>query len=477
MRGPDEADRQQTQRRRESSLPPLVSSGAGSTLTPLCCTACGYMPGEAAWRCPRCGGLLERAEVGPAETDAAVTDAAVTDAAVTGGAVTDAAVTGAASADEERYLPAEARAFAASHWRYHALFPQIPFSAWTSLGEGLTPLIRGDDGRSPEWRDLWLKLDFLQPSGSYKDRGVSVMISYLRAQGLREVHDDSSGNAGVSLASYAAAAGMRCHIYVPETTSRGKLAQLQLLGAEVHAVAGGRAAAREAALAADAAGFYAAHNWHPAFIDGMESLGYELAEQVAVQVCGRAQAGGAARESQHRSLPGSRPWHVVVPAGHGSLVLGIGRAWRRLARRSSPDDLLPLPHIWAVQASGDAPLAWAIAEGRKDVDPDLLRRPRAETVAEGVAGSAPTRGRELLQILAGSGGGVVTVDDRTIATAMRSLLLRGLFTEPTSAAAMAGVTVLRAQERLPEGEPIVVVLTGHGLKGPEKVEHLLQDFS
>lgn len=334
----------------------------GPELAGLRCAACGARPAGPAWRCPACGGLLEfEPEAGPPSLRL-----------------------------EPPPYAAARWPWEASIWRWEPLLPRVPAAARVTLGEGGTPLVplAAEGEAAPEEDGLWLKLDFLQPTGSFKDRGAAFLVSYLKAQGVREVRDDSSGNAGVALAAYAARAGLGCHVFVPAGSSEGKRAQLRLFGAVAHAVEGGRAAARQAAQAEEAPGFYASHNWHPAFLAGLETLGYELAAEVASLVA-----------------PGGR-WHALVPAGHGSLVLALGRAWERLA---PPGGGAPAaagwaapPAIWAVQAEGDAPLALALEEGLPEPSPRLLAAARRPTAAEGIAGAHPVRAARCWRTCAGA---------------------------------------------------------------------------
>ena len=154
------------------------------------------------------------------------------------------------------------------------------------------------------------KLDFMMPTGSFKDRGMTVMVSYLKSRGLDHVLEDSSGNAGASLSAYAAAAGMRCRILVPETASYPKIAQIAACGADVVTIQGSRQDVAEAALAMSAEIFYASHNWQPFFVEGTKTLAYELWEQLGFRA----------------------PDNVVVPVGYGSNVLGCERGFAELLR-------------------------------------------------------------------------------------------------------------------------------------------------
>src|SRR5436190_15994200 len=148
-----------------------------------------------------------------------------------------------------------------SLWRYQkALVHQgaVP----VSLGEGWTPLVHG------RWKgtDIQWKCEFVSISGSFKDRGVSVMINHLLANGVGKVAEDSSGNGGAAVATYAAAAGLPCRIYVPAHTSPGKIAQIAITGAEVIRVPGSRQDVADAAMADKSGYAYASHNWDPAFL-------------------------------------------------------------------------------------------------------------------------------------------------------------------------------------------------------------------
>ena len=177
-----------------------------------------------------------------------------------------------------------------SVWRYaRALL--VPAEDAVSLGEGWTPLVDGHWDGVP----VGFKLEFMMPTGSFKDRGTTLMVSYLKRCGVTRVLEDSSGNAGASLSAYAAAAGLACRILVPETASYPKIAQIAACGADVVTIAGSRQDVAEAALAQSAEIFYASHNWQPFFVEGTKTLAYELWEQSGFRA----------------------PDNVVVPVGYG----------------------------------------------------------------------------------------------------------------------------------------------------------------
>jgi threonine synthase len=309
-----------------------------------------------------------------------------------------------------------------------------------SLGEGWTPLIPGD------WNGarVTYKLELAMPTGSFKDRGMTVMVSYLRSRGVRRVLEDSSGNAGASLSAYSAAAGLACRILVPETASAAKITQIAACGAEVVTIPGLRQDVAEAALRQSAEIFYASHNWQPFFVEGTKTLAYELWEQLGFRA----------------------PDNVVVPLGYGSNILGCDRGFAELVRGG---EIPRMPRLFGVQAARCAPYHAAYAAGVEH----LIPTPVAPTVAEGIASAKPTRVAEVLRAVRGSGGAVVAVDEAEIVSALRTLAARGLYVEPTAAAAAAGLTRLLAAGAIRPDESTVLVLTGTGLKASATIGELL----
>ena len=305
-----------------------------------------------------------------------------------------------------------------------------------SLGEGMTPLL------PLQWDgvEVVCKLEFLMPTGSFKDRGATVLLSLARHLGVRQVVEDSSGNAAAAMAAYAAAAGLACDLFVPADASPDKLAQARAYGAAVRAIPGGREAAAGAAQQAAATTFYASHVWHPAFFAGTRTFAYELWEQ----------------------LGGRGPDVVVLPAGHGTLLLGSWWGFADLVRWGY---LARGPRLIAVQANRCAPVAHAWA-GRKSPAPE-------RTVAEGIAIAAPVRLRQMLRAVEETGGAVLAVPEEAIVSAWRGAAAAGLFVEPTAAAALAGLSAALRAGLCRPGERIVVPLTGSGLKAASAVARLI----
>jgi len=327
----------------------------------------------------------------------------------------------------------------ASLWRYAAALalrepPRISF------GEGWTPLVRRD------WQGVGVcfKLESLMPTGSFKDRGTTVMINHLLEVGVGPIHEDSSGNAGASIATYAAAAGIPCRIYVPAAAPRGKLVQIAVAAADVRAIEGSRQAVSEAALAASGESFYASHNWQPFFIEGTKTLAFELWEQLGFRV----------------------PDNILVPTGYGSNILGLERGFDDLERRG---EITARPRLFAVQAANCAALAAAWAAGLDRFVPFAA----SPTVADGIATPKPIRIAEVLRALRRAKGGVVTVAEDEIMPALAALGRVGLFVEPTAATAGAAVTQLLRDGTITADQTTVAVLTGSGLKAADRIGELL----
>ncbi len=312
-------------------------------------------------------------------------------------------------------------------WRYGPLL-RVPRNV--SLGEGFTPLV---PCTVPPYGHFLAKLEFLAPTGSYKDRGTAVLVNHLVAHGVTEVVEDSSGNAGASLAAYAAAAGIEATIFVPAHASPAKKGQVAVFGARLVEVPGPRAAAAEACRRAAQQAVYASHAWSPLFLLGQMTVAWELWEQMG----------------------GTLPDAVVCPLGQGGLLLGL---WRGSLALREGGFASRLPRLYGVQAAACDPIVRAWEAG---ADAPLPVR-EGETVAEGVRIAAPVRGREVLAALRATAGGALRVEEHAIVDAQRALARRGLFVEATSATAVAALPAVR--RLVGPSAQIVVPLTGSGLK-------------
>jgi threonine synthase len=326
-----------------------------------------------------------------------------------------------------RYSPDDLDQQGAGIWRYRHSFGLTEDSPIASLGEGNTPLVEGQGFG----RKLAFKLEYLNPTGSFKDRGTAPLASFLLARGVEEAVEDSSGNAGASFAAYAARAGIRARVFVPDYASGPKRKQIEAYGAELVPIKGPRSEAANAVRrAAEAGAVYASHSFLPFGLPGIATIAYELVEQL-----------------------GGTPGSVVAPVGHGSLLLGVHFGFAALkavgiiqnqpvligvqARACAP--------LWALSTQGAAGLAW-VTEG--------------VTLAEGVRVQQPVRGDELLRAVESSGGRFVAVEEEQILPARDSLAKAGLFVEPTSAIVWAALQNLAND--LPD--PVVLILTGSGMK-------------
>ena len=327
----------------------------------------------------------------------------------------------------------------ASLWRYRAALA-VASPPKVSLGEGWTPLVtRRWDGAT-----IRFKLESQMPTGSFKDRGTVVMLNHLLEVGVGPIHEDSSGNAGASIATYAAAAGLACHIFVPATATRGKIVQIAASGAVVDPIPGSRQDVTEASLAAAGTSFYASHNWQPFFIEGTKTLAFELWEQLGFAV----------------------PDNILVPTGYGSNILGLDRGFDELQRHG---EITRMPRLFAVQAANCAAFAAAWKAGGEGYVPFSA----VPTIADGIATVKPVRVTEVLSALWRSKGGVVAVPEEAIGPALKRLGRLGLYVEPTAATVGAALTQLLLSGTISHDETTVAVLTGHGLKAAEKIGELL----
>ncbi|MBN1642377.1 MAG: threonine synthase [Anaerolineae bacterium] len=370
-------------------------------MSELACTQCGkrYPASEARWRC-RCGGLLD--------------------------------LVWRSTFDPERIAGR-----AATIWRYREALPIEDDAHIVSLGEGVTPMLHVRVDGAP----VWLKQDHLFPTGSYKDRGAAVLMSKAVELGVRQVVEDSSGNAGAAIAAYSARAGIACSIYVPEHTSAAKLVQIERCGAALHRIPGSREDTARAALAAAEDVYYASHSWNPFFFHGTKTFAFEVCEQLGWRA----------------------PDAVVLPVGNGTLLLGAAIGFRELRAAGVIERL---PALIGVQAEACAPLSNAWRQGIDAPAPIAS----SATLAEGIAIADPVRGAQILRAVRESGGAFLEVSEEEIRAALADLCRRGFYVEPTAAVAVAGTRAFLRQHG--DCETVVSTLTGHGLKATDKLAAL-----
>ncbi|WP_327039650.1 pyridoxal-phosphate dependent enzyme [Micromonospora maris] len=330
-----------------------------------------------------------------------------------------------------------------SQWRYRAALP-LPHADPVTLGEGRTPLLP----RTFAGLHVAVKPESMNPTGSFKDRGSSVMITALRHQGIGQILEDSSGNGGSSIAAYSAAAGIDARIIAPASTSPTKIAQVRLHGAGVDLVPGSRQDVADEAIRRADTRFYASHNWHPHFLQGIKLIAYEIWEDLGF----------------------TAPSAVLVPAGAGSLVLGCAMGFAELRRAGEIDQV---PRILVSQPEHCCPLVNALAGG----DVAVEARTWPKTLAEGTAIAQPVRDREVLAAIRDSGGAATAVAEEELLPAVRELARTGVFVEPTSAQVLPALRQFHADGHINPDDTVVLVLTGSGLKAGEALSDFVDDVS
>jgi threonine synthase len=302
------------------------------------------------------------------------------------------------------------------------------------MNEGFTPLEEIDlNGER-----VFVKVDYLFPTASYKDRGATVLMSKMKEWGVQKVVEDSSGNAGSSVAAYCARAGIECDIYVPHTTSSGKLVQIQAYGATLIKVKGSREKTAVVAMEAASKIPYASHCWNPFFLHGTKTFAFEVWEQMGWK----------------------SPDTLVLPIGHGTLFLGAYIGFKELNEAGMVGRI---PRLVGVQSASCAPLYQAFKKGWREA----LPIEKKETIAEGIAIAEPVRGRQILDAIRDTDGEILIVTEKEIRTALREMGRKGHFVEPTSAATIAGLKKYLRKKRLKE--TVISTFTGMGLKSVGKM--------
>ncbi len=325
-----------------------------------------------------------------------------------------------------------------SLWRYRAALP-VDIADPISMGEGCTPMVQ------KEWNDHrpFFKLEWFNPTCSFKDRGTTVMLSFLRQTGVDAVLEDSSGNGGASIAAYGAAGGMGVKIFAPAYTSAAKVAQVRAYGAQVQLVEGPREESQAEAIRQSAQTFYASHNWQPFFLQGTKSVAYELWEDFNFDA----------------------PDNIIIPVGAGSNLLGCDIGFKELL---AAGQIRKLPRLFASQPLNCSPLDASFHAGTDTP----IARPVLKTVAEGTAIAHPLRLREMIAALRDSGGSTVAVPEEDIVAALKKLAAQGLFVEPSCAHAAAALDELTRRGAIKANERTVVLLTGTGIKAAGYVAEL-----
>ena len=355
-------------------------------MTNIQCSECGGLAGPLEWRCRTCGGSLDLVELPP-------------------------------------FDPSGIDASDFSLWRYRAM---LPVERRFSLGEGMTPLVPVE----LEGARFYAKLEYLNPTGSFKDRGTTTVLNHLAARGVTRVIDNSSGNAGASLAALAAVAGMEATVYVPAATAVES--KKQLIRSFGGAIIESENYLADVYAAAETT-TYASHAWSPFFVLGQQTAAWETWEQLG------------------RRAPDA----IATPVGHGGLFLGFYRGFRALQDASLIEKV---PRMIAVQSASVDPVVrgWEASAAK----PPLIQP--GHSVADGILVDKPVRGLHILQALYDTDGFALRVENEAIAAARKRMHARGLMIETTSAVTAAALPQIF--KRIGEDADLVLAFTGSGLK-------------
>ncbi|MDF9744429.1 pyridoxal-phosphate dependent enzyme [Natrinema salsiterrestre] len=326
-------------------------------------------------------------------------------------------------------------------------FEFLPIEQHVTFYEGFTPMVD-----APDW-DAEFKLEYVFPTGSFKDRGATTTLSRAVELGVDKVIEDSSGNAGASIATYAARAGIDADIYVPADVKQSKLMAIQRADARPVRVEGSREDVTRACLDAvegrsdtgggdaedgdaprqDGDGWYASHAWNPAFYAGTMTFAFEVAAQQGWTV----------------------PDAVVLPVGHGTLFLGAYRGFSLLNEAGIVDGM---PRLLGAQAAGYAPIVGALGGDTTDEEGE------GTAIADGIQITEPARGTEILEAIEETDGDAIALGSDPIETALDRLHRNGFYVEPTCAVAPAALEQYREDGVVDADDDVVVPLTGSGFK-------------
>ncbi|MBS7624532.1 threonine synthase [Candidatus Bathyarchaeota archaeon] len=329
-------------------------------------------------------------------------------------------------------------------WRYIELLPISDSSKMVSLGEGGTSLNRCVRlGCELNLKNLYVKNEGENPTGSFKDRGMTVGVTKALELDMKRVACASTGNTSASLAAYAAKAGLECIVLIPSgKVAFGKLVQAIIHGARVIQVKGNFDEAlrivEELCLTQP---IYLLNSINPYRLEGQKTIAFEIWDQMGHKV----------------------PDKVIVPVGNAGNISAIWKGFKELYMAGLIEKL---PEMIGIQSEGAAPIANFIKGGLKEMR--FVERP--ETIATAIRIGSPVNWKKAVKAIKESGGLAETVSDEEILSAQALLARReGIFVEPASAAAIAGLIKLADMKLIDRDETVVCILTGHGLKDPDIV--------
>jgi threonine synthase len=325
-------------------------------------------------------------------------------------------------------------------WRYGAVLPLSELETPVSLGEGLTPIHEVPAmARRLGARRVWVKDEGVNPTGSFKARGMSAAVTRARALGVAGLVVPTAGNAGAALAAYGAAAGLPVRVYAPEGTPRPILDTINAFGASLHIVAGhiGDAGREARRYAAECGYFDMSTLREPYRIEGKKTLGLELAEQLGWRL----------------------PTHVVYPTGGGTGLIGMWKVFGEMRDAGWLDSDRPFPRMVVAQSEGCAPIVRAFRAGATRATP--WENPA--THASGLRVPGPLGDTLILRALHESGGDAISVTEGEIRDATQRLThLSGVDASPEGGCALAATELLASTGRLPRDAEVVIFNTGSG---------------
>lgn len=332
-------------------------------------------------------------------------------------------------------------------WRYRELLPVDQQNKWISLGEGMTPLIKADRlGQWAGFNNLYIKDESLNPTGSFKARGLSMAVNAAYQRGVRKFAIASAGNAAGALAAYAGAIGAECTVFMPEDTPMAFKTECRSYGASVILVNG---------LISDCgrivAGQKNENRWfdvstlkEPYRLEGKKTMGFELFEQFGY----------------------SLPDVIIYPTGGGTGLIGMWKAFDEMEKLGWID--YRRPRMISVQSEGCAPIVRAFEEGRDTAE----MWPDAHTVASGLRVPAAIGDFLILRALKGSGGTAVAVSDEQLLDATGLMAkMTGVFPAPEGGATLAALLTLKERQLIGSDEKIVLFNTGSGYKYLEQLKN------
>jgi len=319
-----------------------------------------------------------------------------------------------------------------SMWRYGELLP-IPIEYSVSIGEGWTPLHRAIRLSEVLVRNLLIKNETLNPTGSFLDRGASVVIGYAKMRRFSSVHTDIPGNLAASLAAYAARAGMKCVVHVREVFDQAKIYQILSYGAEL-----------QLSSAADFHEGYYIGPANPYVLEGVKTIAFEIAEQLSWRV----------------------PDWVIIPAGNGGLLISLWKGFWELRELNLVNSM---PKFAITQLSSCNPIVKAIG-GEKSSR-------CISTIAKDIAIPKPLHLRAAVKVLKDRGVATSVTEEEIISSMKLLARYEGILAEPAAAAALAGLKKLIENGVMDQGDEVVIVITGSGLKDPSTIVKSFSEYS